>query len=200
MAADERARQESLQAKAARRFSDEYLYVGKRHRGAAGSSSGPVRGQRVAAEQYVDSLHARLSALQTRAQNFKPYNPRPDAHRMPDDVAEDLVHTLNELRTQSNVLTAKNEEETTLKAQFQADIERYRELRAQPQGCSRAPRSAAAGVPEAAAAPRRSREILDDLQLNLHDRYDDQLRNPLAGPDRERLAAPVPTRHHNCPW
>jgi hypothetical protein len=88
-----------------------------------------LRGQRVAAEQYVDSLHARLSALQDRAKNFKPYNPRPAAHKMPDDVAEDLVHTLNELRTQNNALVAKTEEETTLKAQFQADIERYQELR-----------------------------------------------------------------------
>jgi hypothetical protein len=87
-----------------------------------------LHGQRIAAEQYVDSLHARLSALQERAKNFKPYNPRPAAHKMPDDVAEDLVHTLNELRTQNNALVAKTEEETTLKAQFQADIERYQEL------------------------------------------------------------------------
>jgi len=89
-----------------------------------------LHGQRTAAEQYVDSLHARLSALQERAKNFKPYNPRPNAHKMPDDVAEDLVHTLNELRTQNNALVAKTEEETTVKSQFQADIERYRELHA----------------------------------------------------------------------
>jgi hypothetical protein len=88
-----------------------------------------LHGQRVAAEQYVDSLNSRLSALQTRALNFKPYSSRPAAHRMPDDVAEDLVRTLNELRTQNNALTAKAEEETNTKAQFQSDIERYRELR-----------------------------------------------------------------------
>jgi hypothetical protein len=87
-----------------------------------------LHGQRVAAELYVDSLHARLSALQDRAKSFKPYSPRPAAHKMPDDVAEDLVHTLNELRTQHNALVAKTEEETTTKAQFQADIERYEEL------------------------------------------------------------------------
>lgn len=87
-----------------------------------------LHGQKVAAELYVDSLHARLSALQTRALSFKPYSPRPAAHRMPDDVAEDLVRTLNELRTQNNALMAKTEEETTVKAQFQADIERYEEL------------------------------------------------------------------------
>lgn len=89
-----------------------------------------LRGQRSAAQQYVESLHLRLSALQTRAKVFSPYSPRPAARRMPDDLAEDLVHTLNELRTQSNVVAAKTEEETALKAQFQADIERYRELHA----------------------------------------------------------------------
>ena len=86
--------------------------------------------QKVAAEQYVDSLQSRLAALQVRAKIFKPYNTRPAAPRMPDDLAEDLVHTLNELRTQNNVLVTKGEEEANLKAQFQADIERYRELHA----------------------------------------------------------------------
>jgi hypothetical protein len=89
-----------------------------------------LRGQRSAAEQYVESLHSRLGTLQTRAKLFKPYSPSPKAHRMPDSLAEDLVHTLNELRNQSNVVVAKSEEETALKAQFQSDIERYRELHA----------------------------------------------------------------------
>jgi hypothetical protein len=87
-----------------------------------------LRGQKSAAEQYVESLYSRLSALQTRAKVFKPYSARPDARRMPDNLAEDLVHTLNELRTQNNVVSVKNEEETALKAQFQADIDRFREL------------------------------------------------------------------------
>ena len=87
-----------------------------------------LRGQRVAAEQYVDGLHTRLGALQKRAFLFKPYNASPAAHRLPDDLAEDLVHTLNELRSQNNVLVAKGEEESSLKAQFAADIQRYQEL------------------------------------------------------------------------
>jgi len=87
-----------------------------------------LRVQRNAAEQYVETLHSRLAALQTRAKVFKPYSPRPDARRMPDELAENLVHTLNELRTQSNAVATKQKEESALKAQFQADIERYREL------------------------------------------------------------------------
>ena len=87
-----------------------------------------LKGQRAAAEQYMDSLRVRLATLQTRAMNFQPYSARPDARRMPDDLAEDLVRTVNELHAQTTALAARTEEETTLRAQFQSDIERYREL------------------------------------------------------------------------
>jgi len=89
-----------------------------------------LRGQRVAAEQYVENLRTRLGSLQTRAGVFRPYSDKPGAHRMPDDLAEDLVRTVNELHTQSDVLLAKNQEVDSVKEQFQADIERYRELHA----------------------------------------------------------------------
>ncbi len=89
-----------------------------------------LKGQRAAAEQYLESLRARLSSLQSRALSYRPYSTRTDAWRMPDDLAENLVHTLNELRLQSSALAAKGAEETALRAQFQSDIERYRELHA----------------------------------------------------------------------
>jgi hypothetical protein len=87
-----------------------------------------LNGQRTAAEAYVENLHSRLVALQDRAKHFRPYNSQGGARRMPDDLAEDLVHTLNEMRTQSNALTAKNQEVAAVKSQFDTDIERYREL------------------------------------------------------------------------
>jgi Domain of unknown function (DUF4124) len=87
-----------------------------------------LQGQRTAAEQYVENLHSRLVALQGRVKHFRPYNTSPGARRMPDDLAEDLVHTLNEMRTQSNALTAKNQEVVAMKEQFDLDITRYREL------------------------------------------------------------------------
>jgi hypothetical protein len=88
-----------------------------------------LRGQRVAAQQYVDTLHQRLGSLQTRAMNFKPYNTKPTARRMPDDLAEDLVRTANEVRAQTTSLAEKNAEEEQVRARFQADIDRYRQLR-----------------------------------------------------------------------
>ncbi len=90
-----------------------------------------LAGQRRAAQQYIENLTARLAALQERAMKFKPYNPQRNARRMPDDLAEDIVLTLNELRMQRNALAAKEEEESAVRAQFEADIARYKELHAQ---------------------------------------------------------------------
>jgi hypothetical protein len=87
-----------------------------------------LQGQRTAAEQYVENLHSRLVALQGRVKHFRPYNAGSGARRMPDDLAEDLVHTLNEMRTQSNALSAKNQEVVAMREQFDLDITRYREL------------------------------------------------------------------------
>jgi Domain of unknown function (DUF4124) len=88
-----------------------------------------LQGQRVAAEQYVENLQSRLVALEGRARHFRPYDARPDARRMPDDLAEDLVRTVNELRVQNNALATKNEEVSSVRAQFETDIDRYRQLR-----------------------------------------------------------------------
>ena len=67
-----------------------------------------LQGQRTAAEQYVESLRSRLGSLQVRAVSFQPYSSNPDARRMPDDLAENLVRTLNEVRVQSAALAAKS--------------------------------------------------------------------------------------------
>jgi len=91
---------------------------------------GQLKGQRLAAEQYIAGLHERLLALQARAMLFKPYNTDSRAARMPDDLAEQLVRTLNEIRTQRNALAARDEQESAVRTEFQADIDRYRELRA----------------------------------------------------------------------
>lgn len=87
-----------------------------------------LKGMRAAAEQYMEGLRGRLTALQATAVQFRPYSARGDARRLPDDVAENLVRTVNELNTQTAALAAKSEEEATLRTQFQSDIERYREL------------------------------------------------------------------------
>ncbi|HWX68150.1 MAG TPA: DUF4124 domain-containing protein [Steroidobacteraceae bacterium] len=105
-----------------------------------------LKGQRAATEQYLESLRVRLTSLQSRALTYRPYSARQDAWRMPDDLAENLVRTANELRVQSSSLAAKGAEESALRAQFQTDIERYRELHAihSQSGSAVPPRAAAA--------------------------------------------------------
>jgi hypothetical protein len=91
-----------------------------------------LKTQRAAAESYVESLRSRLTALQARALLFRPYSDSPGARRMPDDLTEDLVRTVNEMRSQNAAIVAKGTEEVTLRNQFQADIERYRQLHSVP--------------------------------------------------------------------
>ncbi|HWG29325.1 MAG TPA: DUF4124 domain-containing protein [Steroidobacteraceae bacterium] len=91
-----------------------------------------LKAQRAAAEAYVETLRTRLAALQSRALLFTPYNPKPGAHRVPDDLTEDLVRTLNEMRSQSAAIVERHAQETSLRSQFQADIDRYRQLHTTP--------------------------------------------------------------------
>jgi hypothetical protein len=79
---------------------------------------------------YIDTLTTRMAALQDRAVRFKPYSSDANARRLPDDLAEELVHTLNEARTQHQALEAKQNEVVETRAEFDSDIQRYRELTA----------------------------------------------------------------------
>ncbi|HEX4051824.1 MAG TPA: DUF4124 domain-containing protein [Steroidobacteraceae bacterium] len=91
-----------------------------------------IDGQIQASSSYIDSLTLRLAALEERAMHFAPYSANPGAQRMPDELAQDLVHTLNEAHTQRGALDAKRQEQADTRAQFETDIERYRELSARP--------------------------------------------------------------------
>jgi len=77
-------------------------------------------------------LADRLAALQDRAMHFKPYNTEPGARRLPDELAEDLVRTMSESRTQTQALDAKRHEELDTRAQFDSDIQRYHDLTTRP--------------------------------------------------------------------
>jgi Domain of unknown function (DUF4124) len=91
-----------------------------------------IQAQQTAAQQYVQSLQSRLTSLQSRAQGFKPYSTKSGAPRMPDDLAQELVHTLNEVRLQDQAMQARAAQEDQVRAQFQSDIERFEQLKAAP--------------------------------------------------------------------
>ena len=87
-----------------------------------------IKTQQSAGQQYIESLRSRLTSLQTRAMTYRPYSDKANARRMPDDLAENLVRTEDELHVQSTALAARASEEADVRAQFNADIARYREL------------------------------------------------------------------------
>jgi hypothetical protein len=91
-----------------------------------------IDGQIRASSAYIDSLATRLLALEDRAMRFKPYSSEPSARRMPDDLAEELIHVNNETRNQRAALESKRKDQLDMRAQFEADIVRYRELTAKP--------------------------------------------------------------------
>ena len=88
--------------------------------------------QQTSAQQYVQSLQSRLTSLQSRAQQFAPYSSRPNAQRMPDDLAQELVQTLGEVRVQDQAIQARDQQEAQVRSQFQSDIERFEQLKAAP--------------------------------------------------------------------
>jgi len=81
-----------------------------------------------AAVLYIESLDVRLKALEVRAQQFQPYSTKANARRMPDDMAEELVRSSGEARAQRKALDKRRQEQVNVRAQFDADIARYREL------------------------------------------------------------------------
>jgi hypothetical protein len=93
---------------------------------------GQIDGQLKASAAYIDSLGTRLSTLVDRTSHFKPYSSEVSARRMPDDLAEELVRVSNETRNQRRALDAKRKEQSDMRAQFEADIVRYRELTSKP--------------------------------------------------------------------
>lgn len=88
-----------------------------------------IAGQVKVTSQYLETLEGRLKNLQTQAQFFKPYSSSGSADPMPDHLAEDLVRTVREIRLQQSNLAGKRAEEQALRNSFQADIDRYRELK-----------------------------------------------------------------------
>lgn len=91
-----------------------------------------IEGQVKVTTLYLDTLNDKLDKLHTQAQFFKPYNVNAGAGPMPDQLAADLVRTINEIRVQKRNLDRKRKEQTTLREQFAADITRYRELKTKP--------------------------------------------------------------------
>ena len=79
--------------------------------------------------QFLEILNGRMSKLKQSSERFKPYSPDPNAPRMSDQFAEDLVRVDSDIRTQEENLREKRSEEAIMNKQFESDIARFKELK-----------------------------------------------------------------------
>ena len=89
---------------------------------------GLVDGQIMVARGSIDGNRQRLAELERRMSVFRPYSDAPSARRMPDQLAEEIVRTLKERDSLHELLASHETQKLAQRAQFDADIARYREL------------------------------------------------------------------------
>lgn len=92
-----------------------------------------VESQRDLARGSLATADQRVAAVARRFANFKPYSAAPNARRLPDQLAEEGVRALSDRRAMQETLQRREDEINGLRAEFEADIARYKELTAQRQ-------------------------------------------------------------------
>jgi hypothetical protein len=81
------------------------------------------------AEQHITTLRDRLVRLREQTARFRPYSDKPNAPSVPDHIAEDLVGTVKSIAVDEQTIQFKRDEQTTLTANFDRDIKRFKELK-----------------------------------------------------------------------
>jgi hypothetical protein len=84
--------------------------------------------QALVTSQYLDQLRSQQHQLETQVERFRPYNAQA-ALPLPDRMAEDLVRGIEVIHTQERNLDTKRGEAADVKANFAADIARFKELK-----------------------------------------------------------------------
>jgi hypothetical protein len=90
-----------------------------------------LQGQYKLTETNIANMRDRQQRLQTQIARFKPYSDKPDAPPLPDHLAEEMVNTVNSMRVYEEALLSNRKEQADVKAAFDADIKRFKELKGQ---------------------------------------------------------------------
>jgi hypothetical protein len=80
-------------------------------------------------ELYLGNLRKRLVGLQEEASAFKPYTAREDAPQIPEALALDISRTTASINNYERMLAKTRSEQEAVRAAFDTDIERFRELK-----------------------------------------------------------------------
>ncbi|HEU4516623.1 MAG TPA: DUF4124 domain-containing protein [Steroidobacteraceae bacterium] len=81
-------------------------------------------------EQSLSNLRAQRAQIQRVAARYAPANTGANAEPLPEDLASDLEQAANDIQTQETNLVRRREERENIRKTFEADIARYKELRA----------------------------------------------------------------------
>ncbi len=89
-----------------------------------------LRAQSMVTEQYLGTLNARLRGLQEEARKFNyPYDLDSDLPPLPENLAMEMVQTLEAVVQYESNLQTKREEQGSMVAMFDKDIERFKDLK-----------------------------------------------------------------------
>jgi hypothetical protein len=80
-------------------------------------------------QQSIANLSERQSRLELQIARFKPYNEHPNALPLPDHLAEEMVNTAKGRQVYQEMLSNNNSERVAVKAAFDAEIKRFKELK-----------------------------------------------------------------------
>lgn len=81
-------------------------------------------------EQSLSNLRAQRAQIERMAARYAPINKDSNAAPLPDELALDLERSATDIVTQEGNLQKRREERESIRQNFEADIKRYRELRA----------------------------------------------------------------------
>lgn len=81
-------------------------------------------------EQSLANLRAKRAQIQKQSERYAPLNPDPKALPLPEEITRDLARSANDIATQEANLIRRREERENMRLNFEADIQRYKELRA----------------------------------------------------------------------
>jgi len=80
--------------------------------------------------QSLANLQTTLALFRKQAARYQPRNQKPDAQPLPEGLALDLKRAASDIETQKQNLEKKRLERDTIRSNFEADIKRFKELRA----------------------------------------------------------------------
>ena len=80
-------------------------------------------------EQNLANLLERQTRLDSQVSRFRPYSDKPNAPPLPENLAAEIVNTVNGLRVYQQSLDSNTKEQAQLRESFAADIKRFKELK-----------------------------------------------------------------------